>query len=102
MAVYIMNQGTHDYRDANKFSEQMIVLTEGAVPVFRTDNLTKALKEGLNNYTEQDFLLISGPAILSFLCAGILFKRFSYINVLLFDAKGQKYVMRQLRKGAIE
>ena len=94
--VYVLNKGYHNYAEAGKYGKSVFV-TEGPVHVFKVDALLHTLKTSLVNYCpETDYLLLSGPVILSVLSVSVLLKRFESINLLLFDAKNQNYSVRKL------
>ena len=56
------------------------------------------LEEGLADFTEDDYLLVSGPAILCIMASTVLFNKFDTVKFLVFDAKQQDYVVRHLNK----
>lgn len=93
--VYILNNMTHDYSKAEKFGE-LVNVTEGKVPIFRTETMLNILNEALKDFTQDDFLLISGPAIVCMMAYHMLKSRLKSIRVLVFDAKEQDYIIRHM------
>lgn len=93
--VYVINDMNHSYSKAERFGE-VVPVTEGKMPIFKTDTMLTILKESLKNYKSDDYLLISGPAIMCIMATSIVFKRFENIKLLVFDAKEQDYVVRHL------
>lgn len=95
--IYVLNKGYHNYSEADKFGSSIYV-TEGPVPVFKQDKLVHMLKETFECFNQtDDYVLLSGPVILSVLSIAMLLKRFEFVNILLFDAKRQSYVVRQIK-----
>lgn len=97
MSVYVLNKGDHNYDAAKRYGE-CIVVTEGIVPIFKTDHVSAVLMEKLSAYKEDDFLLVTGPVILCILATVILLRKFDSIKILVFNAKAQDYVVRQIYK----
>lgn len=95
--VYIVNNANHDYSKAEQYGELMYV-TRGKVPIFKTSTVRAMLEKGLVEFTKDDYLLISGPAIVSVMAATVLYNKFDTVKFLVFDAKQQDYVVRHLNK----
>lgn len=95
--VYILNNTIHDYSKAKRYGK-LVDVTKGKVPIFKTSTVRAMLEEGLADFTEDDYLLLAGPAILSVMASAILFNKFEIVKFLVFDAKQQDYVVRHLNK----
>lgn len=95
--VYIVNNANYDYSKAAQYGE-LVDVTRGKLPIFKTSTVRAMLEEGLAEFTEDDFLLISGPAIVSIMAAIVLYNKFDTVKFLVFDAKQQDYVVRHLNK----
>jgi hypothetical protein len=95
--VYIINSAGHDYSKAERFGE-LIVLSEGSLPVFAVDRIRLIYEKGLQEYdSERDFLLLSGNLIPNVIATGVaIMKSGGHISVLIFDAKRRVYIERQL------
>ena len=91
--VYIPNKAYHDYSDAERYGE-LRFLTEGVVNRFDIEKLAKAVKEGLADAQEDDYLMISSLAVLNAIGAAFFAHRFARVNFLLF--KEGRYVERIL------
>jgi hypothetical protein len=94
--VFIINSSAHDYSSATKFGK-VCNITEGKVPLFKTDLMKSILIKELNNFTSEDYLLVSGPTWLCMMTAIILSKRLTEIKFLVFDAKEQEYIVRHFK-----
>lgn len=99
--VYIVNNMVHDYSSAAKFGE-LVNATEGKVPIFKTDISSEWLERTLKDFTEEDYLLLSGPTILCIMAHIIVVRALkdkrqpTVIKFLVFDAKEQSYIVRHL------
>jgi hypothetical protein len=95
--VYVVNNANYDYSKAEQYGELMYV-TRGKLPIFKTNTVRALLEKGLVKFSKDDYLLISGPAIVSVMAATILYSRFDTVKFLIFDAKQQNYVVRHINK----
>ena len=95
--VYVVNNTNHDYSKAEQYGE-LVYITKGKLPIFKTNTVRAMLEKGLVKFTKDDYLLISGPAIVSVMAAIILYNNFDTVKFLVFDAKQQDYVVRHLNK----
>ena len=95
--VYVVNYTNHDYSKAKQYGE-LVYITKGKLPIFKTNTVRAMLEKGLVKFTKDDYLLISGPAIVSVMAATILYNNFDTVKFLVFDAKQQDYVVRHLNK----
>lgn len=95
--VYVVNNANHDYSKAEQYGE-LVYVTKGKLPIFKTSTVRAMLEKGLVKFTKDDYLLISGPAIVSIMAATILYNKFDIVKFLVFDAKQQDYVVRHLNK----
>lgn len=95
--VYVVNNKVHDYSKAKRFGD-LVNVTEGSVPIFKTDVVDKMVQDKLKHFTKDDYLLLSGPALLCIIASRIAFSKYDTVKFLIFDAKQQKYVARHLNK----
>ncbi|MNB86367.1 hypothetical protein D3C75_333090 [compost metagenome] len=93
--VYVVNNRHHDFTSAQRFGT-LVSLTEGTVPIFKTDAVVADLHEKLQTFNhDEDYILISGPALLNALACMVL-QNDKPIKMLIFDAKAQEYVARHV------
>jgi hypothetical protein len=99
--VFVLNKtDRYDFGKAEDFGTIMYV-TEGIVSIFKPDIMTKQVHKALQDFREEDYLLISGPAILSMITITYLFDRYDTIQTLVHDARLDKYIVRNLSKDRI-
>ncbi len=95
--VYVVNYTNHDYSKAKQYGE-LVYITKGKLSIFKTNTVRAMLEKGLVKFTKDDYLLISGPAIVNVMAAIILYNKLNTVKFLVFDAKQQDYVVRHLNK----
>jgi len=93
--VWVGNLGGHDVSGAGKFGE-VIILTRGTIPIFNTERLWFQIRKRLADASGDDYILLTGPQILSSLLVAYFMYRFGKANVLLYNAKTGSYVPRTL------
>jgi hypothetical protein len=91
--VYIVNNGGHDYSDAERFGE-LVFCTHSIIRRSDTAQMFRELSVALEDARPDDYLLISSLASLCIVAAGILSSRFGEIHLLIHD--GGKYVERDI------
>jgi hypothetical protein len=99
--VYVLNDRHHDYSEALEYGPLEFVTTD-MVPVFKVDRLTKIVKENLMMFTPDDYLLISGPAVLTTIATTHIMLRYGTVNILVHDARHKRYVARKLQLNMME
>ena len=95
--VFISNLGAHDYTKVKKYGE-LVPITEGQVNIFHTDRLIANIKEKLlaENATREDFLLLSGNALVSSLVLHEWLKKFGKARLLIYNAVSRDYELRDI------
>lgn len=92
-----MNDNGQDYSNAKEYGE-LFTVTHGMQPIFKIHKLKDAIEGTLQYYKEDDHLLISGPTLISLLGMIYLFEKFDAVNLLIHDARNNKYVDRTIYK----
>ena len=96
--VYIVNDSGHDYSDAERFGE-LVVLSEGMVNKFSVTHMRRVLEQGLADSEPGDYILHSGPNVMNSVAAAIFAAKHGRINLLIFQTKANgngRYVSRSL------
>lgn len=88
--VWIVNQRNHVYKDADRYGES-IVITEEIINVFAVDNLVKNITEKMIDYSSEDYILLSGYAILNCIAIHHILKRYGVAHLLIWEANNHKY-----------
>lgn len=95
--VYVVNYMGHDMSDALRFTDKPLVyLTQGPVPF---DNRTLySMAEKLRDFQPEDFLLVSGSAVLAAMAVAILKETndVENINVLIYHPREHAYMPERI------
>lgn len=95
--VYVLNEVDHDFSSATEFGE----LTMNPIrnyPIFNVGQSIAMLKDFLSEYKEGDYLTVSGSPFIMGMAFTTLLSKFGSIHILLFDAKGRKYIPRTITR----
>lgn len=96
MKVWIVNSSGHDFDDAKKFSEELIPLTHGRVNIFNVERLVEEFKGKMSSFGENDWLLLSGNAVLNVIASTIAMELHGKVNLLIYDVIQKEYVPREI------
>ena len=100
--VFVTNYGGHDYDEAKSFGEIRWV-TRGFVSFQSLDRVKFLVAEAITDSRPDDYLLISGRAIISVLAALVWFHKHSIVRLLVFDQKGgNKYREVVIKKSNLD
>lgn len=88
--VWLVNEGGHDYKDAERFGRIMSMTTRQVNP-FNPDRLMVRLSERLRMATEDDWVVVGGSPMLNGLVMSMWLIRFGKMNCLQWSWKGNNY-----------
>ncbi len=91
--VFIVSNGGHDYREAEKFGE-VIFCTESVIRKDDIHQMFRELDQCLQQAERDDYLLISSLTSLCVVAAGILADKFGELHLLVY--KDGEYVSKDL------
>jgi hypothetical protein len=91
--VFVVNNGGHDYSDAERFGE-IVFCTETVIRKDDTAQMFRELNESLSWAKHDDYLLVSSLTSLCMIAAAIMGERFGEIHLLLY--KDGQYVARDI------
>lgn len=94
--VWIVNSAGHDF-DAAKSYGEFIPLTVGRVNIFNVERLLSEFKGMLANHEKDDWILLSGNAVLNVLAVAIVLAKHGEVNLLLYDVIKKEYVPREIK-----
>jgi len=93
--VFIINKGRHNYTDAEKYGE-LVSVSEGSIDKYNPDKIYRDFYEVLNNSTPEDFLLLSGLALVNSIATGIMVALHGKVNYLIFHQRKSNYIKKDL------
>ena len=91
--VYVVNQGYHDFSEAEKHG-RLIFMTEGYQPKFSVATALRRFQFCMQDSKEEDWILLTGLSVLNCLACSVFALKHNRLNLLLFDGKG--YITRTL------
>jgi hypothetical protein len=87
--VYVLNDGGHDYTDAERFGE-IVFCTQGVVSKNDINKLFRQLDDTLSESGAKDLLVLTGPASLCAVASAIMASYHGEVHYLVFH-DGQYY-----------
>ena len=71
-------------------------MTEGSQDIFDTDRLIYTIKQRLKESLKEDCILLSGSSVLNVIAVLIQLLKFEEANLLIYNAKERRYVLRTI------
>jgi CTP:phosphocholine cytidylyltransferase-like protein len=96
--VWVVNNSGHDFSPAYEYGEDVYYLTTGRVNIFKTNKLISEFKGKMANFKEDDWLLLSGNAILNVLAVTVALEKHGMVQTLLYNAITNNYAKTILDK----
>ena len=91
--VYIVNQSSHDYSKAELYGK-LIPLSIGSMNRYQVNDMVRKFSEKLNDSNPDDYLVMSGLAMMNTIAATVFALKHHRLNLLLF--KNGHYVERNV------
>lgn len=96
--IYVTHNRGHDLNAAKEFSSEIVYITDGLINLFNIDALRDAVADKLQDYTDEDALLICGSPIVNMMVVYVLMEKgFHDFRTLIFHAVTRRYVLRRFR-----
>ena len=91
--VYVVARGLHDWSKASEYGEIVFLSTS---PLGRTavSNMVRAFAPLLKKSSKEDYLVITGLSVMCSIACVLFALKHKRLNLLLFDAGGEKYIKR--------
>lgn len=91
--VYILSDGGHDYHDATRYGE-LVFLAIPSAAKWDIAQLYDTIKEGMQEASEEDYLIISHLTSVCCVATAILVEWFGQVNFLIY--RHDKYEHKKL------
>lgn len=88
--VWIINEGGHDYADAERFGRPM-AMTTGSINPFSPDRLMVVLSSRIRQAHEDDHIVVGGSPMLNGIAIAMWLTRFKKMNCLIWSHRNNKY-----------
>jgi hypothetical protein len=91
--VYLVNEAGHDFSSATKFGE-LVSITIGNINIKRPDRDLYTIKEVLQEYTKDDYILLSGNIFANIMVIShlLLEHKSKSLKLLIYNAKSHDYI----------
>lgn len=81
--VYVVNQSTHDYSNAEKFGD-IEFLTKGNFHILNTSRMAREFIVALKYSNPNDYIMPCGLSVMSLIAGGIFILMHKRINLLIY------------------
>jgi len=95
--VYVVNNSGHDFSSAKPFGK-LIFMTEERINKFHITKMLRSFDKYLKDSSSEDFILISGPAIMNIMAACRFTHLHGRANLLIWrieEGGSDRYVVRR-------
>lgn len=99
---YLINNKNYDMTAAQHYGDLTILYPEQPRDVFSTSRRAFEIKRLLKDADSSDSLIVAGNMILVLIAFGILYEKFGFVNLLLFDITTGTYTPRVLPKHQLQ
>jgi hypothetical protein len=99
--VYVIAKGFHSWDAAEQHGE-LIFLSEEPVARTAVSNMLRQFLPAMADSKEDDYIVISGLSVMCSIACVIFALKHRRLNLLLFDAAGDKYVKRTVLLDSIQ
>ena len=90
VSVWITNFAGHDYEPAKEYGELKHII-KGFISFQSLDRVKYQIVESLQDYKENDFLLLSGTNIINVIATAYVMNKFRKVFLLVFDKDDNTY-----------
>ena len=93
--VFVINKGTHDFSDAERFGE-VVFLSNGPLNRFATDRMKEVFEDGLKDSGPHDYILVTSLSVANMIAGAIFARRHKRLNLLIYrlDGESSSYIER--------
>lgn len=98
--VFLMNNRDFDMEGARVYGDLLILYEGQPNDVFSTSKHAFKIKQQLDflDIQSSDYLIVAGNMILVLIAFGIIYEKFGFVNLLLYDVRSSQYTARVLPK----
>jgi len=91
---YLVNTKDLDMSGAQVYGDVVNLYDKYPSNFFNTSTQAYYLKQKLVEAQSSDYLVMAGNLVLTIIVFGILYERFGFVNILLYDIRNNTYVPR--------
>ena len=91
--VYVANQGAHDYEDAKRYGE-VVVVTKGTLSKFGVGIMARKWADVIHSSSPDDYIISGSLTTMCSIGCALFARKHGTLNLLLF--RNGKYIARKM------
>lgn len=88
---YLVNNRDFDTKSAEAYGDVVTLYDGQPSDIFSTSKHAFAIKNKLKEADSSDYLIVAGNMVLVLVTFGVLYEKFGFVNVLLYDVRSTQY-----------
>lgn len=100
--VYLVNNKDFLLQSAEVYGDIVVLYQGQPQDVFSTSKHAFMIKQKLANMESSDYLICGGNMILVLISFGIIYEKFGFCNLLLFDVRTSTYTPRVIPRHQLQ
>lgn len=100
--VYLINNKEYDLSGAVIHGDLVLLYDDHPKDVFFTSKHAFYLKGKLEDMQSSDYLICAGNMIMLLIAFGIIYEKFGFVNLLLFDVRTSQYTARVIPRHQLQ
>lgn len=98
--VIVINDNGQNFKDLESYGD-ILCLTKGLINLSDIRVLSFNIREKLAMIEEDDFIVLTGPALISIIVCHYILNKFNKIKILSFHKKSLRYVIQEIKASEI-
>lgn len=87
---------------ARVYGDLLVLYESQPQDVFSTSKHAFSIKQKLEDMDASDYLIVGGNMILVLIAFGIIYEKFGFVNLLLYDVRTSNYTARVLPRHQLQ
>lgn len=100
--VYLVNNRDFKMDSAEVYGDLVTLYDGQPQDIFSTSKHVFQIKNKLKDMISGDYLVVAGNMVLVLITFGIIYEKFGFVNVLLFDVRTSQYTARVIPKHQLQ
>lgn len=100
--VFLINNRDFDMENAKVYGDLVLLYEGQPQDVFSTSKHAFQIRQKLQDMESSDYLIVAGNMILVLIAFGIIYEKFGFVNLLLYDVRSSQYTARVLPKHQLQ
>lgn len=100
--VFLLTNKDFNLDSAKVYGDLQVLYETQPHDIFSTSKHAFNIKQKLHDMNSSDYLIVGGNIILVLIAFGVIYEKYGFVNLLLFDVKSQSYTARVLPKHQLQ